>query len=146
MNNCNGDIVVIRVSLSKTFSVLHYRNQPQSFILFLITLEIRIMRVINLDCLSWAFDWSLKISLVYFWFVGKLYLDLKRYSEAEDVYHQLLLRNPENTTYYMKLQEAQQLQCTDDILHLFTTYQEYFPRAQAPRRLPLNYASGMYLF
>nr|CAD7392624.1 unnamed protein product [Timema cristinae] len=73
---------------------------------------------------------------------GKLYLQLKRYEDAERVYKELLLRNPENTLYYDKLQQAQQLSSTDDKLSMFTLYQELFPRAQAPRRLPLNFASG----
>ncbi|CAG2067144.1 unnamed protein product, partial [Timema podura] len=72
----------------------------------------------------------------------KLYLQLKRYEDAERVYKELLLRNPENTLYYDKLQQAQQLSSTDDKLSMFTLYQELFPRAQAPRRLPLNFASG----
>nr|CAD7258042.1 unnamed protein product [Timema shepardi] len=75
---------------------------------------------------------------------GKLYLQLKRYEDAERVYKELLLRNPENTLYYDKLQQAQQLSSTDDKLSMFTLYQELFPRAQAPRRLPLNFASGQW--
>ncbi|XP_049765257.1 N-alpha-acetyltransferase 15, NatA auxiliary subunit [Schistocerca serialis cubense] len=81
-----------------------------------------------------------KLSVLETW--GKLYLELKRYREAESIYKQLLMRNPENTSYYMKLQEAQQLKDPDDILRMFAGYQELFPRAQAPKRLPLNYASG----
>nr|CAD7605074.1 unnamed protein product [Timema genevievae] len=81
-----------------------------------------------------------KLSIMETW--GKLYLQLKRYEDAERVYKELLLRNPENTLYYDKLQQAQQLSSTDDKLSMFTLYQELFPRAQAPRRLPLNFASG----
>ena len=74
--------------------------------------------------------------------VGKLYLELERYKDAEKVYKELLLRNPENTHYYFRLQEAQQLKTPEEILSMFKEYQEMFPRALAPRRLPLNYAGG----
>ncbi|XP_046394061.1 N-alpha-acetyltransferase 15, NatA auxiliary subunit [Ischnura elegans] len=73
---------------------------------------------------------------------GKLYLELEQYREAIIIYKELLKRNPENTMYYQKLQEALQLQTVEERLKLFETYQEMFPRAQAPRRLPLNYATG----
>ncbi|XP_071447544.1 N-alpha-acetyltransferase 15, NatA auxiliary subunit [Hetaerina americana] len=73
---------------------------------------------------------------------GKLYLELEQYREAIVVYKELLKRNPENTMYYQKLQEALQLQTVEERLKLFEGYQEMFPRAQAPRRLPLNYATG----
>ncbi|KAG8236210.1 hypothetical protein J437_LFUL016214 [Ladona fulva] len=73
---------------------------------------------------------------------GKLYLELEQYHEASVVYRELLKRNPENTMYYQKLQDALQLQSVEERLKLFESYQEKFPRAQAPRRLPLNYATG----
>jgi peptide alpha-N-acetyltransferase len=73
---------------------------------------------------------------------GKLNLELKRYKEAEVYYKDLLMRNPENTTYYAKLQEAQQLTTASEKLNMFSEFQELFPRALAPRRLPLTYAVG----
>ncbi|PSN43189.1 N-alpha-acetyltransferase 15 [Blattella germanica] len=74
--------------------------------------------------------------------LGKLHLELKRYKEAELYYRDLLMRNPENTMYYAKLQEAQQLSTSNEKLRMFAEFQELFPRALAPRRLPLNFASG----
>jgi len=73
---------------------------------------------------------------------GKLNLELKRYKEAEVYYKDLLMRNPENTAYYGKLQEAQQLTTASEKLNMFTEFQELFPRALAPRRLPLTYGVG----
>jgi hypothetical protein len=73
---------------------------------------------------------------------GKLNLELKRFKEAEVYYKDLLMRNPENTTYYAKLQEAQQLTTASEKLNMFSEFQELFPRALAPRRLPLTYAVG----
>jgi len=75
---------------------------------------------------------------------GKLYLQLKQFDKAEKVYHELLKRNQENTLYYFKLLEAKQLTDVDQILELFKKFQEEFPRALAPQRLPLNYATGTY--
>ncbi|KAJ4450875.1 N-alpha-acetyltransferase 15, NatA auxiliary subunit, partial [Periplaneta americana] len=74
--------------------------------------------------------------------LGKLNLELKRYKEAELCYRDLLMRNPENTMYYAKLQEAQQLTTGSEKLKMFSEFQEIFPRALAPRRLPLNFATG----
>ena len=73
---------------------------------------------------------------------GKLNLELKRYKEAEVYYKDLLMRNPENTTYYARLQEAQQLTTASEKLSMFSEFQDLFPRALAPRRLPLTYAVG----
>lgn len=74
--------------------------------------------------------------------LGKLNLELKRYKEAELYYKDLLMRNPENTTYYAKLQEAEQLTTASEKLNMFSEFQELFPRALAPRRLPLTFATG----
>jgi hypothetical protein len=77
-----------------------------------------------------------------FLIAGKLNLELKRYKEAELFYRDLLMRNPENTMYYAKLQEAQQLTTESEKLNMFSEFQELFPRALAPRRLPLTFAAG----
>ncbi|GLG97471.1 NMDA receptor-regulated protein 1 [Gryllus bimaculatus] len=81
-----------------------------------------------------------KLSVMETW--GKLYLELGRHKDAERIYKQLLHRNPENTGYYIKLQEALQLETSMDRLRMFDEYQALYPRALAPRRLPLNYAKG----
>ncbi|XP_063227902.1 N-alpha-acetyltransferase 15, NatA auxiliary subunit [Bacillus rossius redtenbacheri] len=73
---------------------------------------------------------------------GTLYLAMRMFADAERVYRELLLRNPENVLYYRKLLEAQQLTAVEQRLELFQRYQELFPRALAPRRLHLNYATG----
>jgi peptide alpha-N-acetyltransferase len=44
--------------------------------------------------------------------------------------------------YYAKLQEAQQLTTSSEKLKMFSEFQELFPRALAPRRLPLTFATG----
>ncbi|KAL0273209.1 UNVERIFIED_CONTAM: hypothetical protein PYX00_005941 [Menopon gallinae] len=74
--------------------------------------------------------------------LGKLYLQLNHNKEAAKIYEELLERNPENTYYYSQLLKARQLVSCADKLELFKSYQEKFPKALAPRRLPLNFTSG----
>ena len=50
---------------------------------------------------------------------GELYMKLNRLLEAEDVYRQLINRNPENRLYYFKLEEALQLNSVDGKLKLY---------------------------
>nr|XP_050844346.1 N-alpha-acetyltransferase 15, NatA auxiliary subunit isoform X4 [Vespula vulgaris] len=73
---------------------------------------------------------------------GKLRLQLQQYAEATQVYKELLNINPENTTYYAKLAEAERHETPEDTLIMLQRYEELFPRALAPRRLQLNYATG----
>lgn len=73
---------------------------------------------------------------------GKLRLELRQYEEAVQVYKDLLNINPENTTYYGKLAEAERHSSPEDTLKMLQRYEELYPRALAPRRLQLNYATG----
>ncbi|XP_071862759.1 N-alpha-acetyltransferase 15/16 [Bombus fervidus] len=73
---------------------------------------------------------------------GKLRLQLKQYAEAAQVYKELLNINPENTTYYARLAEAERHTKPEETLAMLQRYEELFPRALAPRRLQLNYALG----
>ncbi|XP_046747968.1 N-alpha-acetyltransferase 15, NatA auxiliary subunit [Diprion similis] len=73
---------------------------------------------------------------------GKLRLELEQYSEAEQVFKELLNLNPENTTYYARLAEAERHSSPEKTLEMLQRYQDLFPRALAPRRLQLNYATG----
>ncbi|CAH2002073.1 unnamed protein product [Acanthoscelides obtectus] len=74
--------------------------------------------------------------------LGELNLKLKQFDKAAEYYEQLIQRNPENTMYYKKLIEAKQLQTSEEIVEFYLQYSEKFPRANPPRRLPLNYATG----
>lgn len=73
---------------------------------------------------------------------GKLRLELRQYEEAAQVYKDLLNINPENTTYYAKLAEAERHTTPEDTLKMLQRFEELYPRALAPRRLQLNYATG----
>ncbi|KAK6637267.1 N-alpha-acetyltransferase 15, NatA auxiliary subunit [Polyplax serrata] len=74
--------------------------------------------------------------------LGKLYLQLKQNKKAAKVYEELLDRNQENIYYYSQLLEACQLKSPSEKVGLFKMYQEKFPKALAPRRLPLNFMTG----
>jgi len=73
---------------------------------------------------------------------GKYLLELKRFAEADAVYVDLLKRNPENHEYYRQLELARLAVTESDKLKIYDEYHEKFPRAQAPKRLPLNFLSG----
>lgn len=65
-----------------------------------------------------------------------------QYAEAEQEYQDLLHINPENTSYYMRLAEAQTHIKPEETLEMLEHYEGLYSRALAPRRLQLNYASG----
>jgi len=73
---------------------------------------------------------------------GRYLLQLGRLSEAESLYVELLKRNPENHEYYKQLEVARDANTSEDKLAIYIEYQEKFPRAQAPKRLPLNFLTG----
>merc|ERR1719346_831732 len=73
---------------------------------------------------------------------GRYLLSLGRRDEAESLYIELLKRNPENHEYYKQLEVARNASSIDEKFAIYVEYQEKFPRAQAPKRLPLNFLIG----
>ena len=73
---------------------------------------------------------------------GKYLLELGRFDEADAVYVELLKRNPENHEYYKQLELARKAETEEDKLKIYDEYVEKFPRAQVPKRLPLNFLTG----
>ena len=73
---------------------------------------------------------------------GKYLLLLGRAQEAEAVYQDLLSRNPENHEYYRQLELSRSLETETERLGLYEEYQTKYPRAMAPKRLPLNFLTG----
>eukprot|EP00092_Neocalanus_flemingeri_P020760 GFUD01022495.1.p1 GENE.GFUD01022495.1~~GFUD01022495.1.p1 ORF type:complete len:866 (+),score=259.44 GFUD01022495.1:65-2662(+) len=73
---------------------------------------------------------------------GRYLLQLGRLKEAESLYVELLKRNPENHEYYKQLEVAREANTSEEKLAIYVEYQEKFPRAQAPKRLPLNFLTG----
>jgi peptide alpha-N-acetyltransferase len=73
---------------------------------------------------------------------AKYLLQLGHRKEAESIYAELLGRNHENHEYYQMMEQARGAETETDRLRIYTELQERFPRAQAPRRLPLNFLTG----
>jgi len=73
---------------------------------------------------------------------GEYLLNLKRFDEAERIFMDLLKRNPENHEYYRQLELSRHAESEEDRLNIYDEYHEKFPRAQAPKRLPLNFLTG----
>lgn len=64
------------------------------------------------------------------------------YNLATLCYEKLLRRNQENTPYYLKIKEAKQLQSDECVYNMLCGYRKKFPKALAPKRLCLTFASG----
>ena len=73
---------------------------------------------------------------------GRYLLSLGRLKEAEELYVDLLKRNPENHEYYHQLEKSRSAETMEERMNVYLEYQEKFPRAQAPKRLPLNFLTG----
>jgi len=69
-------------------------------------------------------------------------LDLENHEEAERLYLELLDRNPENWAYYTGLEHAVRPENTELRLKIYEDAKTKFPRALAPKRLPLNFTAG----
>lgn len=74
--------------------------------------------------------------------LGDLTLELKQFEKANKIFEELIKRNPENTIYYKKLIQAKELTNPEDVVKFYQEYSELYPRANPPKRLALNYASG----
>lgn len=72
--------------------------------------------------------------------LGELNLQLKQYEKAAKYFDELVRRNPENTTYYNKLIQARELTKPEEIVQFYLSLAEHYPKANPPKRLPLNYA------
>jgi len=73
---------------------------------------------------------------------AKILLKLGRREEAEAIYREQLDRNPENWDYYAGLEDAVAASSEENQLVIYAEAQKKFPRALAPKRLPLNFATG----
>jgi len=73
---------------------------------------------------------------------GKYLLKLGKKEDAEAIWIDLLKRNPENHEYYKQLEISRTAETAEEKHAIHLEYQEKFPRAAAPKRLPLNFLSG----
>lgn len=68
------------------------------------------------------------------------------YNLATLCYEKLLRRNQENTPYYLKIKEAKQLKTDECVYNMLCGYRKKFPKALAPKRLCLTFASGKCIY
>ncbi|TRY74013.1 hypothetical protein TCAL_06697 [Tigriopus californicus] len=73
---------------------------------------------------------------------GSLLLKLDRAGEAKAIFEELIQRNPENHESYKFLEQASGADTPAKKLAIYVKYRGFYPKAQAPQRLPLNYAEG----
>lgn len=71
-----------------------------------------------------------------------LLIKLGRPDEARQIFENLLERNPENWAYYEGLERSSLAESEADRLAIYTTYTSKYPRAAAPKRLPLKFVTG----
>ncbi|XP_055389551.1 N-alpha-acetyltransferase 15, NatA auxiliary subunit [Condylostylus longicornis] len=74
--------------------------------------------------------------------IGNLYIKLGKNNKAITIYEELIKRNPENVEYYKKYFEATNMTDVDKILERYDKFQETYPYALCPKRLPLDMANG----
>ncbi|XP_064636632.1 N-alpha-acetyltransferase 15, NatA auxiliary subunit-like [Lineus longissimus] len=67
---------------------------------------------------------------------------LGRHEEAASLYRELNQRNPENWAYYKGIEENEKPSTEEVRLKIYEEAGETFPRAMAPKRLPLNFSTG----
>jgi len=74
--------------------------------------------------------------------LGELYIQLGELEKAEEVYTGLIDRNTENVKYYKKLEQIFQPSNQEEKLEIYDFIQKRYPRADAPRILPLHFLTG----
>ncbi|XP_011207127.2 N-alpha-acetyltransferase 16, NatA auxiliary subunit [Bactrocera dorsalis] len=74
--------------------------------------------------------------------IGDLYIKLGQPELAVPIFEELIHRNPENTLYYSQYFAAREFTEAADKLTAFKKFEEIYPRAMCPKRLPLDVASG----
>ncbi|EDV46699.1 N-alpha-acetyltransferase 16, NatA auxiliary subunit [Drosophila erecta] len=74
--------------------------------------------------------------------MGDLYIKLQQQEKAVPIFESLIRRNPENVLYYEQYIAARQVTDSSAVVSIYRVFQEQYPRALCPRRLPLNIANG----
>jgi len=73
---------------------------------------------------------------------GDLCMKLHDYKNAENIFVGLLERNPENISYYEKLEQIFQPQTIDERLEIYDFAKQRYPRADTPKLIPLFFLQG----
>jgi len=77
-----------------------------------------------------------------------LYMKLGQAKKAEDIYRDLVKRNPENTLYYEGIEQCLGAQSPSgtldesERLDMYLKYRKKYPHAETPRRSPLKFCTG----
>lgn len=74
--------------------------------------------------------------------MGDLYRKLKRFDLSQDVFMDLIRRNPDNGSYFKKYIKAKQLTSNEEIIQFYKDMTNEFPSSLCVRRLPLDVADG----
>jgi hypothetical protein len=69
-------------------------------------------------------------------------MKLDRHDEAVPIFTDLVRRNPENHAHYRLLETSRKLNSEEERLAFYAEMANTYPRAQAPRRIPLAVARG----
>jgi len=69
-------------------------------------------------------------------------LNLKNFDKLEKIYVDLIDRNPDNLSYYKKLEEIKSFQTTEERHAFYIQFQDKFPRSDLPRKIPLEFLDG----
>ncbi|CAF0928928.1 unnamed protein product [Brachionus calyciflorus] len=71
------------------------------------------------------------------------FIKLKKLSEAAKIYEDLIERNPDNVTYFKKLEECLNLENDEERLEFYKKHAEKYPRSDVPRKMPLVFLNNM---
>ncbi|XP_041357444.1 N-alpha-acetyltransferase 15, NatA auxiliary subunit-like [Gigantopelta aegis] len=75
---------------------------------------------------------------------AQLLVQLGRKGDAVDICLDLIDRNPENWAYYKGLEEAINPDSIEEKMKIYADAQCRYPRASMPKRLPLNFTTGLF--
>ena len=74
--------------------------------------------------------------------VGAIAVENGQWKEAEQIYRDLVHRNPANHFYLEQLEKCLGLDDIDSRLKFYSQLQEEYPRSHVIRRLPLTFTTG----
>lgn len=73
---------------------------------------------------------------------GDCYLNLNNAEKVDEIYNNLIERNPDNLKYYRILEKYKNLQTTNEKNDFYKSYSTKYPRADLPRKIPLEFFTG----
>merc|ERR1719204_480309 len=79
---------------------------------------------------------------------ASLHMELGNAEDAEDIYRDLVKRNPENGSYYEGIEKCLAAKSPDgkldetERLDMYLKYRKKYPHAETPRRSPLKFCTG----